>query len=172
VHQQLTAPSLRAQASPFSAAAGAGNRVPYSVEVAVWSSLDGGFTPITILMEVVPDAISNLSRVDTAVTATLADTDPSTGGASVDGASTSGDDVVWFLHAMDQYGNALDAVEQQPVLDVFRVDAAGPAVQQSFQQQNLMRVDAAEGGYHGLFRGAVPRKVDSKGLRWLSALRS
>jgi hypothetical protein len=49
------------------------------------------------------------------------------------------------------------------VLDVFRVDAAGPAVQQSFQQQNLMRVDAAEGGYHGLFRGAVPERSIRRG---------
>jgi hypothetical protein len=135
--------------------------VPYSVEVSVWSSLDGDFTPITILMEVVPDVISNLTRVDTAMTTALASTDPTTTDASTVGTSTSGDDVLWYMHAMDRYGNSLDDVEQQPVLDVYRVDTSSP-IRQSFQQQNLMPVDAADGGYHGLFRGVSPASTPGR----------
>jgi hypothetical protein len=54
------------QASPFDEQVPP-SRVPYSVSIPVWSSLDGQLQPIEVLMEVIPDVISNLSRVDTAV---------------------------------------------------------------------------------------------------------
>ena len=127
----------------------------------MWSSLDLFFAPITILMEVVPDVISNLTRVDTAMTTALASTDPTTTDASTVGTSTSGDDVLWYMHAMDRYGNTLDDVEQQPVLDVYRVDTGSP-IRQSFQQQNLLLVDPADGGYHGLFRGVSPASTPGR----------
>jgi hypothetical protein len=107
---------------------------------------------------VIPDVISNLSRVDTAIgplnasntevfnlTAAAYDSSPRT--------SESGQDVVFYVHALDQYGNALDAVEMNPAVDVFRTDTAGQE-RQDFQVLPLTTVSPLQGGFPGLLQGA------------------
>jgi hypothetical protein len=137
-------------------------RVPYSVTIPVWSSLDGPLQPIEVTMEVIPDVISNLSRVDTAIgplnasntevlnlTAAAYDSSP--------GTSVSGLDVVFYVHALDQYGNALDAVEMNPAVDIFRTDTAGQE-RQAFQVLPLTTVQA---GFPGLLQGAHCVQISS-----------
>jgi hypothetical protein len=144
------------QASPFDEQVPP-SRVPYSVSIAVWSSLDGQLQPIEVLMEVVPDAISNRSRVDTAVgplnATTGLDVD-STSSAfeSSPGTSVSGLNVVFYVHALDRYGNALEGVEMNPAVDIFRVDTAEQD-RQAFQVLSLTTVAPLQGGFPGLLRG-------------------
>ena len=144
------------QASPFDKQVPP-SRVPYSVSIPVWSSLDGQLQPIEVSMEVIPDAISNLSRVDTAVgplnATTGLDVDSSSAVfESSPGTSVSGLNVVFYVHALDQYGNALDGVEMNPAVDIFRVDTAGQD-RQAFQVLPLTTVAPLQGGFPGLLQG-------------------
>jgi hypothetical protein len=141
------------QASPFDKQVPP-SRVPYSVSIPVWSSLDGQLQPIEVSMEVVPDVISNLSRVDTAVGPLNATTgvDLDSAFESSPGTSVSGLNVVFYVHALDQYGNALDGVEMNPAVDIFRVDTANQD-RQSFQVLSLTTVAPLQGGFPGLLRG-------------------
>ena len=133
------------------------SRVPYSVSIPVWSSLDGQLQPIEVLMEVIPDVISNLSRVDTAVgplnATTGLDVDSSSAVfESSPGTSVSGLNVVFYVHALDKFGNALDGVEMNPAVDIFRVDTAKQD-RQAFQVLSLTTVAPLQGGFPGLLRG-------------------
>jgi hypothetical protein len=130
-------------------------RVPYSVSIPVWSSLDGQLQPIEVTMEVIPDVISNLSRVDTAIgplNVTKSEVCNLTAAAyeSSPGTSVSGRDVVFYVHALDQYGNALDAVEMSPAVDVFRFDTAG----QERQDFQVLPLTTVQDGFPGLLQGA------------------
>ena len=128
--------------------------MPYSVSIPVWSSLDGQLQPIEVLMEVIPDVISNLSRVDTAVGPLNATTgvDLDSAFESSPGTSVSGLNVVFYVHALDQYGNALDGVEMNPAVDIFRVDTAKQD-RQAFQVLSLTTVAPLQGGFPGLLQG-------------------
>ena len=133
-------------------------RVPYSVTIPVWSSLDGPLQPIEVTMEVIPDSISNLSRVDTAIAplnASNTEVFNLTAAAyeSSPGTSVSGLAVAFYVHALDQYGNPLDAVEMNPAVDVFRTDTAGQE-RQAFQVLPLTTVTPLQGGFPGLLQGA------------------
>ena len=144
------------QASPFDEQVPP-SRVPYRVSIPVWSSLDGQLQPIEVLMEVIPDVISNLSRVDTAAgplnATTGLDVDSSSAVfESSPGTSVSGLNVVFYVHALDQYGNALDGVEMNPAVDIFRVDTANQD-RQSFQVLSLTTVAPLQGGFPGLLQG-------------------
>ena len=167
-----------AQASPFDEQVPP-SRVPYRVFIPVWSSLDGRMQAIEVSMEVIPDSISNLSRVDTAVaplspttrgSVTDSDSDSdsdlaapgsdSDGGNSTaaafessPGTSVSGLDVAFYVHALDRYGNALDTVEMNPACDIFRTDTAGQE-RQAFQVLPLTTVAPSLGGFPGLLQGA------------------
>jgi hypothetical protein len=133
------------------------SRVPYSVSIPVWSSLDGQLQPIEVLMEVIPDVISNLSRVDTAVGPLNATTGLDVDSASAvfessPGTSVSGLNVVFYVHALDKFGNALGGVDVNPAVDIFRVDTAGQD-RQSFQVLPLTTVAPLQGGFPGLLQG-------------------
>jgi hypothetical protein len=144
------------QASPFDEQVPP-SRVPYSVSIPVWSSLDGQLQPIEVLMEVIPDVISSLSRVDTAIGPLNATTDVgldsnSSAFESSPGTSESGLNVVFYVHALDKFGNALDGVEMNPAVDIFRIDTAGQD-RQSFQVLPLTTAALLQGGFPGLLQG-------------------
>jgi len=108
-------------------------------------------------MEVIPDVISNLSRVDTAIgPLNASNTEVLNLTAAYESSpdtSVSGLDVAFYVHALDQYGNALDAVEMNPAVDVFRTDTAGQE-RQTFQVLPLTTVTPLQGGFPGLLQGA------------------
>jgi hypothetical protein len=64
----------------------------------------------------------------------------------------SGLNVVFYVHALDKFGNALDGVEMNPAVDIFRVDTAGQD-RQAFQVLPLTTVAPLQGGFPGLLQG-------------------
>jgi hypothetical protein len=160
------------QASPFDKQVPP-SRVPYRVSIPVWSSLDGQLQPIEVLMEVVPDVISNLSRVDTAGGPLNATTDVrldsnSSAFESSPGTSVSGEHVTFFVYALDQYGNALDSVETLAV-DIFRIDTAGQE-RQSFKVSPLTTLSLLQGGFPGLLQGTTSRTFTEPGAPFEAVL--
>jgi hypothetical protein len=148
----VSTPHAPLQASPFDEQVPP-SRVPYRVSIPVWSSLDGQLQPIEVLMEVVPDVISDLSRVDTAIgplnaTVGVGLDSNSSAFESSPGTSVSGTDVPFFVYALDQFGNALDSVEKIAV-DIFRIDTARQERETGFTVPPL----TIHGGFPGLLQG-------------------